>query len=186
LSPKIWQKRRDAGKKQGLIKACKPTKGLRILDATAGWARDAVILASFGAHVTLLERHPIMVALIEDALQRLGASSPLASLLSLCAVDAKVYLKTLTSDLPDVIYIDPMHPQRQKSALVKKDMQTLKALIGTDEDTAELIHTALHRAKQRVVVKWPQHVPALVKPSISIPGKTVRFDIYFPRPDRTY
>ena len=45
FSPSIWQKRRDAGKKQGLVRACKPVKGLRIVDATAGWGRDAAVLA---------------------------------------------------------------------------------------------------------------------------------------------
>ena len=178
FSNSMWQKRRDAGKKQGLVRACKPAKGVRILDATAGWGRDAVVLASFGAEVLMLERQPVMAALLADGLSRLTSSS---LLLSLLGIDAKHYLQTLSPiDYPDVIYIDPMHPLRQKSALVKKDMQALQQLIGADIDALDLIQLAISRARQRVVVKWPQHLAPLLPPSLSISGKTVRFDIYKP------
>ena len=132
----ILQKRRDDGKKQGLIRACKPAKGIRILDATAGWGRDAALLASFGAEVLMLERQPMMAALLADGLNRLSSGSSLK--LSLVHADTKQYLQTLPElDYPDVIYIDPMHPERQKSALVKKDMQVLQHLIGADGDVLE-------------------------------------------------
>ena len=177
FSQLIWQKRRNAGKKQGLVRACKPMQGIRILDATAGWGRDAVVLASFGAEVMMMERHPVMAALLADGLRRL--SSPSTLTMSLLPGDAKNYLQTLSSnDFPDVIYIDPMHPLREKSALVKKDMQALQQIIGTDDDAHELIQLALIRSQQRVVVKWPQRLPAFSQPTTSIEGKTVRFDIY--------
>ena len=171
------QKRRDEGKKQGLVRACKPIKGMRILDVTAGWGRDAAVLASFGAEVLMLERQPIMAALLSDGLNRL--SSDVSFMLSLQHVDAKHYLQTLPkAEYPDVIYIDPMHPARQKAALVKKDMQILQRLIGEDDDVNALIQLAILRTRQRVVVKWPQRLPALLKPDASVTGKTVRFDIY--------
>jgi len=174
-----WQKRRDAGKKQGLVRACKPVPGLRIIDATAGWGRDAAILASFGAQVLMLERNPIMAALLEDGLLRQDERSQHALAMSLIQQDAYEYLQSLSEkDYPDVIYIDPMHPARQKSALVKKDLQVLQDLIGEDKDAERLIELAKSRVLQKVVVKWPQHQPALVKPSSCIEGKTVRFDIY--------
>ena len=177
FSPSIWQKRRDAGKQQGLVRACKPKKGLRILDATAGWGRDAVILASFGAEVLMLERQPVMAALLADGLGSIPPHSPLT--MALLNRDAKDYLQHLMPvDYPDVIYIDPMHPMRQKSALVKKDLQALQYLIGSDIDAEDLIQIALTRARLRVVVKWPQRLAPLLKPSLSIDGKTVRFDVY--------
>ena len=179
FNPKLWQRRRDEGKKQGLVRACKPAKGIRILDATAGWGRDAAVLASFGAEVLMLEREPIMAALLEDGLNRLALQSTDTMALSLLPIDAKHYLETLSAvDYPDVIYIDPMHPLRQKSALVKKDMQALQQLIGADTDALDLIQLAITKAKQRVVVKWPQRLAALLRPDNSINGKTVRFDIY--------
>lgn len=173
-------RRKDAGKKQGLIKACKPTRGMRIFDATAGWGRDAALLASFGAQVVMFERQPVMAALLADALAR--AEGLWANNLSLVAMDAKVYLQGLSfADFPDVIYIDPMHPLRQKAALVKKDMQALQQVIGVDEDAEELLSLARTYAGQRVVVKWPQHLPPLSQPSLSFGGKTVRFDVYLSR-----
>jgi 16S rRNA (guanine1516-N2)-methyltransferase len=179
FSSVMWKKRRDAGKKQGLVRACKPAKGLRILDATAGWGRDSAVLASFGAEVLMLERQPMVAALLADGLSRM-LDEPTAPLgLSLFAMDATHYLQTLIpADYPDVIYIDPMHPLRQKSALVKKDMQALQQIIGADNDARDLIALAITRARQRVVVKWPERLAPLLPPTVSIGGKTVRFDVY--------
>lgn len=173
-----WQRRRDAGKQQGLVRACKPRSGLKILDLTAGWGRDAAILASYGAEVTMVERHPIMAALLEDGLRRMEPQ-PSAPRLRLIHQDSMSYLQTLSSaDYPNVIYIDPMHPTREKSALVKKDMQILQAMIGVDDDACALIQMAITKVKSFVVVKWPQRAPALIPATNSIPGKTVRFDVY--------
>ena len=172
-------RRREAGKAQGLIKACRPRPGLRIVDATAGWGRDAALLASFGAEVIMVERQPVMAALLADALKHLDATVGVALNLSLVSADAVSYLQSLApADYPDVIYIDPMHPARQKSALVKKDMQVLQQLIGADLDALALLQQALRFARQRVIVKWPQQLPPLLPTSHSIQGKTVRFDSY--------
>lgn len=169
-------RRREAGKDQGIIRACRPQAGLRIVDATAGWGRDAALLASFGAAVLMIERQPVVAALLADALSRMRESN---LKLSLICADAGSYLQSLSvDDRPDVIYIDPMHPVRQKSALVKKDMQVLQQLIGADDDAAILLQQALRTARQRVVIKWPQRLPPLLSPNHSIQGKTVRFDVY--------
>lgn len=177
-----WHKRRSEGKKQGLVRACKPTKGLKIIDATAGWGRDAAILASFGASVLMLERHPVMAALLSDALVHREELDKQQMQLSLIKTDAYSYLYNLAKeDYPDVIYIDPMHPERNKSALVKKDMQVLQQMIGADEDALELIKLAVTRVKQRVVVKWPQKIKSLLPAVFYIEGKTIRFDIYLPK-----
>lgn len=181
FSSKQWQKRRDAGKQQGLVKACKPARGMKILDVTAGWGRDAAILASFGAEVHMLERHAVMAALLADALARRDPRSCEVLHLQVQHQDALEYLGQLTEpDYPDVIYMDPMHPPREKSALVKKDMQILQQLIGEDRDALALLTLAKSKVRQRVVVKWPQHTAPLAKPSRHIEGKTVRFDIYLP------
>ncbi|KTD31894.1 MULTISPECIES: class I SAM-dependent methyltransferase [Legionella] len=181
FSSKTWQKRRDAGKKQGLVRACKPGPGVKVIDLTAGWGRDAAVLASFGAEVLMLERNPVMAVLLRDALERQDEHSKEVLKLKLCHVDALDYLRHLEEkDHPDVIYIDPMHPQRNKSALVKKDMQALQQLIGADSDVLELLEFAVTKVLKRVVIKWPQHLPPLLKPTSSVSGKTVRFDSYNP------
>ncbi len=176
------QKCRAAGKKQALIQACKPTLGMKVIDATAGWGKDAAMLASFGAEVLMLERQPFMAVLLADALELREQESRKSPLnLKVQATDACIYLQALTpAEYPDLIYIDPMHPERQKSALVKKNMQVLQQLIGPDEDPLELLKLALTRVKKKVVVKWPKSLAPLLPANASIKGKTVRFDIYLP------
>ncbi|MBI2786509.1 MAG: class I SAM-dependent methyltransferase [Legionella longbeachae] len=182
FSALFWNRRKSEGKKQGLIRACKPQPGLKIIDATAGWGRDAAILASFGAEVLMLERHPVMLCLLADALLQREEKERQQMHLALHPGDAYAFLSSLDEkEYPDVIYIDPMHPERNKSALVKKDMQALQQMIGMDKDAEALIRLAIKRVKQRVVVKWPQKSKPLLLADASIEGKTVRFDIYFPR-----
>lgn len=179
FSTATWSKRNAEGKKQGLVRACKPRPGIKIIDATAGWGRDSAILASFGAEVVMLERNPIMAALLNDALERRSLVEQQKMNLSLFHTDAFSYLEQLAlEEYPDIIYIDPMHPSRNKSALVKKDMQVLQDMIGPDEDALQLLEIALKRVNLRVVVKWPQKSKPLLATSNSIIGKTVRFDIY--------
>ncbi len=163
------------GKKSGLLQAIKPHVGLNIVDATAGWGRDAFSLALSGAHVVMLERKPWMAALLQDGLARIASHAPLKNRLRLHWIDAMDYFNQEVV-IPDVVYLDPMHPLRQKSALVKKDMQALQQLIGVEHDALALLQRA--RTKARVVVKWPQRLPGLLKPDYQYHGKTVRFDVY--------
>ncbi len=179
FSKNAWNKRKAEGKNQGLVRACKPQVGVKIVDATAGWGRDAAILAALGAQVVMIERHPVMAALLADALARRECAEEGGLNLSLMHENAQTYLQRLSEeDYPDVIYIDPMHPQRTKSALVKKEMYVLQEMIGPDDDALELLQLALTRTKQKVVVKWPQKCKPLLKTHANIPGKTIRYDIY--------
>ncbi len=179
FSSTTWNKRKGEGKKQGLVRACKPSSGLKIIDATAGWGRDSAVLASLGAEVLMIERNLIMATLLADALDRRTMLDQKQMNLSLHHGNALTYLRNLSpQEYPDVIYIDPMHPVRTKSALVKKEMQVLQDLIGPDEDALELIKIAIQRTKNRVVVKWPQKIKSLLLAPSSIEGKTIRFDIY--------
>lgn len=179
FSTATWNKRKNEGKKQGLVRACKPAPKVKIIDATAGWGRDSAVLASFGAEVLMIERNVIMASLLADALERRTALEQEQMNLSLHQGNALTYLNALSpQDYPDIIYIDPMHPARTKSALVKKDMQALQDLIGPDEDALALIEMAIQRTKNKVVVKWPQKIKSLLPTSTCIDGKTVRFDIY--------
>lgn len=176
----------------GIIRACKPRPGLHILDATAGWGEDAMQLARFGAQVTLLERHPVMALLLKQALDEYSQHFDHPPYqLKFYNEDAFDYLKCLpVEDYPDIIYLDPMHPTRKKSALVKKKMQILQQLIFMRErdednlindrleDIRDLIHLARERTKDSVIVKWPQRLRPLLPPHSSVPGKTIRFDRY--------
>jgi 16S rRNA (guanine1516-N2)-methyltransferase len=81
---------------------------------------------------------------------------------------------------PQVIYLDPMFPHRDKSALVKKEMRLFRPLVGDDMDAPALLEAALALASHRVVVKRPRKAPCIEgpKPSHALEGKSSRYDIY--------
>lgn len=176
------------GRGQPLAKAIglKPGFNPTVIDATAGWARDAFVLSSLGCQLTLLEQQPLVAALIEDGLNRAANDKDIAEIavrMLLLNVNAVDYLTALPeADWPDVIYLDPMYPSRDKSALVKKDMQILHQLVGKDETGEALLTIALQRAKKRIVVKRPKGAPLLntVKPVAEVASKNTRYDIYAP------
>lgn len=172
-----WRMRREQGKSQDLIKACKIKPGMTVIDTTAGWGRDAALMASFGARVIMLERNPFMQVLLEDGLRRQTSKDRQLLSLQLVNCEAHEYLDQIVRPI-DVIYIDPMHPLRQKTALVKKDLQVLQTVIGPDKDAKQLLETALKAPGKRVIVKWPIRQPALLPPTLSWTGKTVRYDCY--------
>ena len=80
----------------------------------------------------------------------------------------------------DVVYLDPMYPHREKSALVKKEMRVFQTLVGDDQDADSLLAPSLENAEYRVVVKRPNYAEPLAKktPSTVIKMKKNRFDIY--------
>ena len=85
-----------------------------------------------------------------------------------------------SSKQADVVYLDPMYPHREKSALVKKDMRAFQTLVGSDTDADALLTPALALASKRVVVKRPDFAQPLagVKPTMAIQTKKNRFDVY--------
>lgn len=163
-----------------------PRPTWRVIDVTAGFGQDGVLLACLGCEVTLIERSPIIAALLQDGWQRAQRDARLARLaIRLLVQDARSYLQSLSpSEFPNVIYLDPMYPARDKTALANKAMRYLRALVGNDADTDSLFRLALQRARQRVVVKRPDHAPFLNQqtPDWQIHGKTVRFDVYASQP----
>jgi len=155
-----------------------------VVDATAGLGRDGFVLASLGCQVTLLERQPVIAALLTDGLERAAREGDLAETIArmhLAPGNARDWLASLDeASQPEVVYLDPMYPHRDKSALVKKEMRVFRALVGDDTDADALLEVALKAAKRRVVVKRPARAEPLAghKPSHHIPGKTTRFDVY--------
>lgn len=156
-----------------------------MLDATGGLGRDAFILASHGCTVRLVERQPVIGALLADGLRRALAhpeTRMAAERITLTIADSRLLLTELanTGQHYAVVYLDPMFPQRDKSAKVKKELQVLQLLVGQEEDGEELLAAALGVAGSRVVVKRPKGAPPLPgpKPSHSHAGTTTRFDVY--------
>lgn len=182
-----YRRRRGGGRNQPLGRAVglKPGYNPRILDATAGLGRDAFILASLGCQVHLLERSPVVAALLRDGLRRAlldpEAGAIVSARMTLTVADTLDYLENLSAaEQPDVIYLDPMYPEREKSALVKKEMRLFRAIVGEDLDTPALLALSLMRARKRVVVKRARHAPPIEGPtrSLLIDGSSTRFDVY--------
>ncbi|MFT5312090.1 MAG: 16S rRNA (guanine1516-N2)-methyltransferase [Paraglaciecola sp.] len=174
------------GKKEAIAKAVgfKGQTSWRVLDATAGLGRDAFVLANLGCHVDMIERSPIVAALLEDGLTRAEQDPELSRWLpdrmQLCHGIALELLTHWQGAQPDAVYLDPMFPHRKKTALVKKEMRLFQQLLGPDEDADNLLEPALKLALKRVVVKRPSGAPYLAqhKPDIEYTGKANRFDVY--------
>lgn len=174
------------GRKQPLPRAVGIKPGYRpaIIDTTAGLARDAFVLACQGCHVIMFERSPVMHALIANGLMRAKHDATIGDMiannLQLMSGDAAIQLDGINIQQKETIYLDPMYPHRNKSALVKKEMRIIRALVGDDHDTARLLQTALKQASKRVVVKRPRLAPALdgPRPTTTVESKNTRYDIY--------
>lgn len=153
-----------------------------IVDATAGLGRDGFFLASLGARVTLIERSARMHDLLAEGLERAqvegGRYAETVARMTLIQGDSCSLLPELK---PQVVLVDPMHPPRGNTALVKKEMRLIREIVGTDPDAADLMQVALEHARNRVVLKWPLRappLPVLPKASHQILGKSTRYDVF--------
>jgi 16S rRNA (guanine1516-N2)-methyltransferase len=186
--------RRKQQKKELLVRAVEGKGGginnasLKIIDATGGLGRDSFLLAAAGHQVCIFECQPVIAALLADGLARAGThpeTAKIAQRIRLIAKNAVNALEAVKAggqegqDV-DVVYLDPMFPERRKSALVKKELQLLQLLAHLDSAPEQLLTAALQVATHRVVVKRPVKAPFLADcvPSHSLSGKTVRFDVY--------
>jgi 16S rRNA (guanine1516-N2)-methyltransferase len=181
------------GKGQAIAKAAGLNKGATptVLDGTAGLGRDAFVLASLGCKVQMVERHPVVAALLDDGLARAKQDEEIgewvSERMSLLHASSLEALDSLADDSqferPDVVYLDPMYPHpenKKKSALVKKEMRVFQSLVGADTDADGLLEPALKLATKRVVVKRPDYANWLdeKKPTMAIETKKNRFDVY--------
>ena len=154
------------------------------IDCTAGLGEDSLLLAAAGFSVTMFERDAMIAALLADALERAAADPRLADIVSrmtLVAGDSLAGLAELDFE-PDVVFLDPMFPARTKSAAVKKKFQLLHHLEQPCEEEDALVKAALAAHPHKVVIKRPAKGPHLagMKPSYSIQGKAVRYDVLVP------
>lgn len=179
------QHRRLHGGGELLAKAVGRSKQPAVWDATGGLGRDSFVLAGLGLNVHIFERHPAVYCLLADGLARAllhPSTADAASRLTLHNADAAEYMPQLTAEIgrPQVVYLDPMYPERRKSAAVKKEMAFFHELVGTAQNDATLLDAALTTATARVVVKRPRLGDFLCgrKPDYQYTGKSTRFDVY--------
>lgn len=157
------------------------------VDATAGLGEDSLLLAAAGFSVRLYEKDQVIAALLRDALERASALPELAEIVArmeLLEEDSVEALPHLGFS-PDAVLLDPMFPERTKSAAVKKKFQLLHHLERPCENEGELLDAALAAHPRKIVIKRPPKGPVLagVKPSYQIVGKAVRYDVIVPPRD---
>ena len=197
----------SAGRKSELLlQAARLTADSQVIDATAGFGHDSLILASTGAQVTMLEQQPLMALLLlveQLRMSTLPNWQKLMSRLQIINTDALTYFARFNNYLGadneqaiDVIYLDPMFPEDSyqdsktgKGAKVGKHMQALHQLAHppTLDEEQQLLQSAQAVVSQngqkqgRVIVKRPQFAPLLAdqQPSESWNNEAVRFDGYF-------
>lgn len=193
----------SAGRKSELLlQAAKLTADSVVIDATAGFGHDSLILASSGAQVTMLEQQPLMALLLLAEQQRMSRQpnwQKLMSRLHIINTDALSYFtdeKNITNNSVKVIYLDPMFPadsyqdsKTGKGAKVGKHMQALHQLAKPPSlpEEQQLLKSAQALISQndtkmgRVVIKRPQQAPFFAQqpPSESWSNEALRFDGYF-------
>lgn len=179
---------KNAVRKQAITRAvgCKPGFLPTVLDATAGLGKDAFLLAHLGCRVDMTERDPVVHALLADGMQRAGnyQENGVSAAISRMFLHQGDFRKVIEPGTRfDVVYLDPMFPQRRKSAQVKKDMFVLQRFLGSTQDESEsgqVLNLALTIATRRVVVKRPAKAGylAALAPSHSLEGSSSRYDVY--------
>ena len=153
---------------------------ITVVDATAGMGEDSLLLAAAGFEVQLFERDPVIAALLEDSLRRAKDIPELEDVLARMHFHEGDSVEALASmkERPDVIYLDPMFPERKKSGLIKKKFQLLQQLESPCVDGEVLLAAAMKAKPKKIVIKRPAKGPYLadIKADYSITGKTIRYD----------
>lgn len=187
--------KRASLKTEMLARATQSNEQPTLIDATAGLGHDSLLMAKFGAQVRLVERHPILFTLLEEAYESAKKDIFLASItdkIQLIFADSASYLEQLaqTKQSVDVVYLDPMFPQRdqnqqgqKKQAQVKKQMQLLHMLLPEhgEMDLGDHLLIEARKVAKRVIVKRPRHAVFLnnEEPKHQWLGDACRFDAYF-------
>jgi hypothetical protein len=140
-----------------------------IWDMSVGLAQDLALMRHYGARRLIgFERHPSIFAMLSCDSHFLGLG-----------VELHLFPQE-HMERPEVIYFDPMYPQKKKkSAKSKKGMEVFKLIVGDDLDAQETLELLKEWAQSRVVVKRPPEAKPLALPvSFSYLSKTVRYDVY--------
>ena len=153
----------------------------RAVDATAGLGDDSLLLAAAGFDVMLIERNPVIAALLQDALERATQHPELTSIvehMKLIEGESIELLPHLDFE-PDIVLLDPMFPEKSKDAAAKKKLQMLQRLEQPCDDEQALLDAACAARPRKVVIKRPIKGPHLAdhKPSYSLSGKAIRYDV---------
>jgi len=175
--------KRAQQKNQALLRACNNKKKQieSVIDLTAGWGKDSLILAINGFNVSLVEQNRLLASCLQYllAIAQKDNNQPCYQRMHIHARNSLGFIQDYPEIERDCVYLDPMFPSHKSGAKPAKDLQLLQ-LITTNLAIEPLFAEALELARYRVVVKRPLHAPPIneLKPDIVYPEKTIRFDVY--------
>ncbi len=190
-----FSKLKNLSKNQPLAKAVgvKSGKRLRVLDVTAGWGKDAFLLASLSCDVIAIESHPLVFIFLKAALSKRDLKTPKS--LQFILDNSLNYLKNMKSEeKPEVIYMDPMFASDKKS-LSHKPLRVLKTLVGESNQSETfqsetfqsetfqsetLFKQALGKSLNRIVVKRHKHQKSMPFAPLmcTFSGRSVCYDVF--------
>lgn len=154
------------------------------VDATAGMGEDALLLAAAGYEVTLFEQDAVIAALLRDTMTRARKHPVLKEIVARMTLIEGNSIAGMVSleKAPDIIYLDPMFPARKKSGLINKKLQLLQKLEQPCTEEAELVGAALSLKPKKIIIKRPLNGAFLAgrKPSYTVKGKAIRYDVLVP------
>lgn len=138
-----------------------------VIDATAGFLADTLLMMAMGVKVCAYERHPVAAALITNVIKNQNLN-----------LEFHFESSTNIKNIVDVIYFDPMYSEKNEKTLPKKEMRIFREIVGPDADAVE-VASKLKSLTQRLVIKRSiKATPILENPSIVINGKSTSYDVY--------
>ena len=156
-------------------------KSFSCLDVTAGFGKDSLEISKLSncESLVLLEKEKWLCKILEDGMKiaRSTRTQNLVKKFEIINTDNLKFLEGNKSNF-DLIYIDPMFFGVSKSK-AKKHMQALRDLSSKLEDS-QILGKCLKLAKNRIVIKRHKNMHYLesFRPTRSIEGKVIRYDIY--------
>lgn len=178
----------SAGRKSELIlQACKLTSQMSVIDGTAGFGHDSLILASTGAKVMMIEQNALIALLLLYEHQIMTTKPNWQKLLSrMCIYYGDFLNADWMATLPKVdrVYLDPMFPADSYSAKVGKTMQVLHDLASPPSNHDERLFLDIANARLneqgKIIVKRPISALHLANqtPMQSVANDAIRFDRY--------
>ncbi len=150
-----------------------------VIDVTAGWCTDALHIARHGIKVLAIEQNRIVAALTTHAARKIEQPD-LKNRFILMNGNSIDLLDSLAQS-PDVVYLDPMYPEKSKQSATRKELMLLRDIVGAQYNSQQLFERAMAWAKHRVVVKRPHYAAPLASGKVGeTRSKLIRFDIYTP------
>lgn len=168
---------------ENIVKAAKIKESLNpiCVDMTAGLGEDSFLIAASGFNVYMFESNKTIFTLLKDGLDRAKENELLKDIAErITAINENSIegISKISSSI-DVVYLDPMFPERQKSSLIKKKFQLLQQLERPCNNGEELLEAAISVKPKKIVIKRPLKAEFLGgrKASYQINGKTIRYDV---------